>query len=364
MSALGQEEQDGRLSGLSRPVQWGLLLVVSAALAYGFELVEIPAALLIGPMLGGILVSTNGGTVRMPKLPFYGAQAVVGCLIANSIDPDILVTFAQRWPLFLGVVTLVIAASSTMGWMLSRWQVLPGTTAVWGSSPGGATAMMLMAGAFGADQRLVAFMQYLRVLFVALAASIIARIWIGTSGTITPEIVWFPPLDPVGLAETLAALVLAVLIGRYSRIPAGPLLIPLALGTFLHVAGVVTFALPEWLLAASYAVVGWNIGLGFTRTIIVYALRALPKIVGAILVLIAFCGAIAVVLVEALGIDPLTAYLATSPGGMDSVAIIAASTHVDLPFVMALQTARFMLVLIVGPPIARFLARHIGASDG
>ena len=47
-----------------------------------------------------------------------------------------------------------------------------------------------------------------------------------------------------------------------------------------------------------------------------------------------------------LGIDPLTAYLATSPGGMDSVAIIAAaSDRVDISFVMALQTARFLIVL-------------------
>ena len=30
------------------------------------------------------------------------------------------------------------------------------------------------------------------------------------------------------------------------------------------------------------------------------------------------------------GIDPLTAYLATSPGGMDSIPIIAASSNVDL----------------------------------
>jgi uncharacterized membrane protein AbrB (regulator of aidB expression) len=58
---------------------------------------------------------------------------------------------------------------------------------------------------------------------------------------------------------------------------------------------------------------------------------------------------------------PLTAYLATSPGGADSVAIIAASTHVDVPFVMAMQMARFMLVLIVGPALARSVARWTGS---
>lgn len=37
-------------------------------------------------------------------------------------------------------------------------------------------------------------------------------------------------------------------------------------------------------------------------------------------------------------LDPLTAYLATSPGGMDSVAIIAAAAQ-HVAFVMALQSA-------------------------
>ena len=34
-----------------------------------------------------------------------------------------------------------------------------------------------MAEAHGADSRLVAFMQYLRVVFVAIAASVISRLW-------------------------------------------------------------------------------------------------------------------------------------------------------------------------------------------
>jgi hypothetical protein len=41
----------------------------------------------------------------------------------------------------------------------------------------------------------------------------------------------------------------------------------------------------------------------------------------------------------------------------DSVAIIAASSHVDVPFVMAMQVARFMLVLLVGPTLAKAVAR-------
>ncbi|MCG5475086.1 MAG: AbrB family transcriptional regulator, partial [Sinorhizobium fredii] len=59
------------------------------------------------------------------------------------------------------------------------------------------------------------------------------------------------------------------------------------------------------------------------------------------------------------GIDPLTAYLATSPGGLDSIAVIAASSDVDLPFVMALQTARLLIITLIGPVLARFVADRV-----
>jgi uncharacterized membrane protein AbrB (regulator of aidB expression) len=53
-----------------------------------------------------------------------------------------------------------------------------------------------------------------------------------------------------------------------------------------------------------------------------------------------------------------------SPGGLDSVAIIAASSTVDLPFVMAMQTARFLVVLLTGPSLARFIANRVGGAKG
>ena len=57
-----------------------------------------------------------------------------------------------------------------------------------------------------------------------------------------------------------------------------------------------TIELPPWLLAISYAIVGWNIGMRFTRPILVHALRALPRVAASILALIAICGGFAWVL--------------------------------------------------------------------
>ena len=74
----------------------------------------------------------------------------------------------------------------------------------------------------------------------------------------------------------------------------------------------------------------------------------------------AMCAALPPFMASPAGIDPLTAYLATSPGGADSIAIIAASTDVDVSFVMAMQTVRLLVVLFAAPYITKIIADPIG----
>jgi len=360
MDDVSQAPPPGHLTARAPTTQWLFILVLSLLGAGALEAAALPAALLIGPMLAGIVAGINGATVRVPRLAFGAAQAIVGCLVAASISPGIFPTFAADWPLILGAVAATLIASSVLGWLISRWRILPGTTAVWGSSPGAATAMVLMAGAFGADQRLVAFMQYLRVIFVSMAAALIARLWVDTSGAEVPPLVWFPHLEPVLFATTIAIGLGGALAGRLLRLPSPYFLGAMILGTVLRLGAGIEFQLPQWLLAASYAAVGTSIGLNFTMPILRHTARALPQIVASILILIAMCGGLAWLISRTLGIDPLTAYLATSPGGMDSIAIIAAASHdVDISFVMALQTVRFLIVLLLGPGIARLVARAV-----
>ena len=337
-------------------LQWAGLLVLSAIFAGVLELAHFPAALLIGPMLAAIVWGVNGSTVGLPAPVHAGALAVIGCLIAAAISAEFLPAFLEDWPLFLSTVLATLAASSFLGWLISRWGVLPGTVGVWGSAPGAATAMVLMAGAFGADQRLVAFMQYFRVIIVTAVAALIARLWVGDVGE-APAIVWFPPIEWPALAATLSIAFGGAIAGRALRLPSPAFMGPLILGLTLKFTDLVEFQLPEWLLAASYALIGWTIGLKFRRETIVHVRRALPQVTLSILALMAFCGALAFLLWEFAGVDPLTAYLATSPGGMDSVAIIAAASgDVDLSFIMVLQMLRFLLVLLFGPALARLVA--------
>lgn len=217
--------------------------------------------------------------------------------------------------------------------------------------------MVLMAEAFGGDMRLVAVMQYLRIALVGIVASVVSRLWMTSDSVAAAAPNWFPPVAAGPFAETLALAVAGAVIGVKSKIPAGALLVPMIVGVVLSGSRGVTITLPPWLLAGCYALVGWSIGLRFTRPIVLHAARLLPRIVASIFVLIALCGCLAYVLHVVTGTDALTAYLATSPGGADSVAIIAPSSKVDLPFVMSMQIARMFVLILIGPSLARMLVR-------
>jgi membrane AbrB-like protein len=338
------------------------LIVVSLIFVAALQALQLPAAILIGCMCGAIVLAVGEAKVNIPRSLFLAAQSVVGCLIARSMQPAIAFEIIKDWPVFLIVVFSVIATSGALGWLLMRSRVLPGTTAVWGLAPGAATAMVLMADAYGADTRLVAFMQYLRVLLVTVVASAVTRLWVTTPAESIAVAPWFPPVAWNALAATLLVALVGIAAARRYRIPSGSMVIPMMLGVILQGVGVLTIELPPALLAISYAIIGWSIGLRFTRPILAHAARALPRVLASILALIAICAGFAALLTRFAGVDPLTAYLATSPGGADSVAIIAASSPVDVPFVMAMQIARFFTVLLVGPPFSRFIARRYKAG--
>jgi membrane AbrB-like protein len=339
-------------------LQWMLLLAGSVLFILAMLSVGLPGAWLLGPMVAGIVVSVNGGSIRVSPILFLGAQAVVGCMIAGLVTRPVLASFVQQWPIFLAVTLSTLLASSSLAWLLIRRRMLPGTTAIWGLSPGAASAMVLMAEAHGGDPRLVAFMQYLRVLCVAFLASLIARFWIGSTGSIRSAQVYFPALRLVPLAETLAIAGFGMSLARWMKIPSGALFVPMVAGSILHASGVVEIELPRWLLVGTFAVLGWGIGLKFTRSGLAHAARSLPLILASIAVLIVFGGAVALLLHRVVGTDLLTAYLATSPGGVDAAIVIATSTKVDLPFIMGMQTARLLVVMFVGPSLARFVARR------
>ena len=336
--------------------QWLSLLLTSIALCCILYALHMPASVLLGCMLAGMWMGFREIRLVLPGHAFAFAQGVVGCLIAKSLQWPMLERLAGDWPFFLSITVSILAASAVLGWLLMRMKILPGSTAVWGLAPGAASAMVVMSEDFGADMRLVAFMQYLRVVVVTALASLVAHIGNHHAGAPVPDTQWLELRSAWDGGITLLVVLAGVGVAHRFRLPGGAMLLPLLGAIALQALGLFHIELSPLLLGLAYALLGWSIGLRFDQASLRYAWKVLPVVLAAIFALIAVGALHAAALYRFAGFDPLTAYLSTSPGGADSVAVIAATSAVDAGFVMAMQMARFVMVLVFGPVLSKLVA--------
>ncbi len=332
------------------------MTALTAALVAGLVWIQAPAALLLGPLLVGLLFALCGTGLRPSRLAKSCAQGVIGSavaiVLASAVGPELLRQGGLL--LAIGVATLTLAMG--LAWTFTRFGWLSGATAVWGMAPGSATAMITLADEAGADPRTVALMQYTRILVVAFSTLTVAH-WMSHVVINQATRGWLPALEPRPVVSMLVLAASGVVLSVWTRIGTLPLLVPILAGTALGAAGV-KFATIPLVTAAAYAVIGWSIGLSFSRSSLIDNLRALPAIVSGVAILVLACAGVGVILSRAFGIDPLSAYLATSPGGIDAMLIIAASVHVNLPFILSAQLVRFLMVLALGRPLGTFITRR------
>ena len=70
------------------------------------------------------------------------------------------------------------------------------------------------------------------------------------------------------------------------------------------------------------------------------------------------CALLGLVLSAVTGVDRLTAYLATTPGGLFAVLATAAGSGSDVTYVLSVQVIRVFAILLLAPLLARLLQRR------
>lgn len=346
-----------RIAEWPAAAQWALLVAGGLLAGGGLQALHVPAGLLLGPLLLGALAGMQGASVRVPRSAHQLAQGIAGCLIALHIDPDVLSRAADLWPVLLVFVVLTFVAACATGAIAAVWTGIDREVSVWGFLPGMAGTVIAIAHERGLDSRMVAFIQILRLMVVIASMVVAALLLVGPAAApVAGDAVADLPSTLTSLAVALVGLAVARWL---PMIPAGASLVPLTLAAGLGVAGI-NLAMPGWLLAAGFLGLGLQIGLRFTPELIRTGLRALPALLAASLLLIALCGVSGVLLAWIAGVDLMSALLATVPGSIDSIAIIAIGAHADVSFVMTLQTIRLFAVALLGPGVAALLLRLTG----
>ena len=341
----------------------GVGSVLAGLLAQG---TGVPAAWLVGPMLVALALAL--AWPKRPAVPRWGrvaSLAVVGGVLAAAFEPSVLPVIATNWLPVCLVVGGTLLLSLGSGLLLARVARLDNKTAVVGTLPGAASGMLAMSGPLGADPRLVALMQYTRVVVVVVSAALVARYGsapegaaqrISGQGLQTTISGGASMVHDAWLAYGLTAFVAALgaWVGTRLRLPAGALMGPLILGVALEELGILGLAWPPGVPQAAFLVLGVYVGLLFDRASIRRAGRLFPVVLVSTAGLVAACAGLGWVLVSLTSIDGLTAYLATTPGGIDSVAIMALGSGADAPLVLAVQMLRLLAVVFAGSLLGRW----------
>jgi membrane AbrB-like protein len=314
------------------------------------------AALLIG--LAAALTRPRA-ELALPRAAFVAAQAVCGVTIGAYLQAEALKSLASAWLPVTIVSAATLFLSIGAGWALARLTELDRPTATLGMIAGGASGIVTMADDLGADDRLVAFMQYVRVLVVVLLTPLVIAVFGGGGGT---PAAGGPSPGAFATAPdwllTLAIAPLAALSARRAGLPAGTLLGPMLVAGALVLAGV-EFTVPPVLRELAFALIGLQVGLRFTLDTVRRLGRLLIPVLGGVAVLLGGSFLLGVALTLTTPVSLRDAYLATTPGGLYAVLAVAFGSGADTTFILGVQTLRLLVAVLLAPLAVRRM-RHRG----
>ena len=321
--------------------------------AAGFPTAALYAALLVGV---GYALTARRRPLDVPATAMTFGQAVVGVTLGAQLDAATVGTVTSNWLAASTVALATLAVSLGVGLGVARLTGIGLATGTLGLVAGGATGIVAIADELGADSRLVAFMQYVRLLVVVLLAPLVATSLDGTGSDVSHVRVDGGDLV-ADLVLTLGCALAGVLMARRIHFTAGALLWPLAVAAVVSVSGLAGDAsVPGLVASLAFMVVGLQVGLRFTVTTVREARALLPWALGAIGVLVVACAALAALLVPLAHVTFADAYLATTPGGLFVVAA-AASVSANASFVVSVQVLRMLVMIVTAAPLVRLIGR-------
>ena len=339
--------------------RWLGVVVVTVLASLLFAVVHLPSPVLFGSLVAGMLHAlTSPVELEMPPLAFRLGQALVGAVIGALVRLPTLARLASDWPSVLLVTVGTLVISVAAGRALALRRDVSTATGAFALIAGGASGIVALARELGADDRVVTIVQYLRVLMVLLAMPLVTTLLFhppsGRGSLEEGPTRWLPDLAFVVVAVGVGLLAQSVV-----HAPATALLGPMLVAVAVSASGVLgTVAVPTVLEQVGYALIGVRVGLRFTRASLRSIARLLPLASALIVAVIAACALLGLLLSQVTGVDRLTAYLATTPGGLFAVLATAADSDSDVTYVLAVQVIRVFAMLLFAPLLGRWFRRR------
>ena len=329
----------------------------------------VPGGTFMGVVVASAVVRLSWAKARRPPRPLQSfARVILGLTIGIPVTRQALQAASGAIiPVILMIVGL-IALCFFFAWLASRFSGLDFTTALCGTSPGGATVMVVLSDDLGAQSPIVTTLHLFRILLIVILMPL-------CMGVFWPEGAAYPGHSfaaasqetPFVYYAKLASLVVCsvpmawlakrakiptaeVLTGIFVAVIANPLFLHLDANPF----GWQLFAV--WILAT-------NMGTQLTREALRVILNYLP-VCGILTILLLAAGALlGWFLYATTSLDLVTALLGSCPGGLDTMILLAGDMHANVPLVAAMHTARQILIMLTMPFLIRRIVRKKAESS-
>jgi uncharacterized protein len=304
-------------------------------------------------------------------------QILLAIQIGRQADWGMILTLKHSLGTIFALLSVSILLSLLSGFVLWNYTNLDLLTCLYGTTPGGVSAMPAIAAEAGANSVLVTAQQVIRNLQVITLIPMITTTLHHRSpfqySEYTHRLTAVPLLSEIhdSWLWTIVCLIASYAGYRFWKrfnLPA-PALVGGLLGTFFlqsltrQITGIsITPYWPDFVIVLSQVMIGASIGMRIER----HMLGEIHRIIwiGGLCSLMNIWTVIAcsIAIANWIGIQATTSILAFAPGGIAEMAITATVLHADAPLIVTVQTLRLLIVLVILPPFFRMIQQRAVVS--
>ena len=295
------------------------------------------------------------------------SRIIAGTLIGSRVLRSSLSSLKRIFFPMLFFTFFILTLSMVAGFVIYNISGIQKATAFFGSAPGGLTDMTLISAEFGADMSTVALLQTIRIITCITVIPFIVK----RNGRRNSEDKNYSCEKTVYLdfkscedksynnktlrfLTTILVGLVGGLLGHISSIPAGALTGALV---FVAVFNIFFFRLyiPIKISHGTQMLIGAVIGAGMTMDDVLSLKNiVIPALMAAFFLLTTgiFLGFL---LNKIWKIDINTALIATSPGGLTGMSLIASDLGADISVVTSLHFVRLITLIIIYPIVMKLI---------
>ncbi len=337
-------------------IKFLLVIAISIPSALVADLLNLPLAWFLGPMLATSIGALTGLKIKIPRLILSSILILLGLYIGNYIDKDLFSQIHEWLLTSLIMFVYIVLSIFIVSIYLQKFSKYEKKTSIFSAAPGALGPLMILAEDQKTDLSHVATSHLIRLIIIVTAFPFFVNSYYDAN-IVTNVQETFKNQSYFQLLILIIFSVILVLILDRLKAPAALLSGTLVASGLLQVTEIAAYQISANIVDYCLLILGASVGCRFAdKTFKEVAKNTFHSFVATFL-LVAL-GVIAA-LSASFVIDKnfFTLLLSYCPGGIYEVAVIAIFFNLDPEFVSFHHIIRLLMILFIVPVILRYLKK-------